>query len=244
MTGRPPSEGFEVADVEDRLRRSVESIGTGERRMKRSQVLGPQAEQTRRNLAESARRLFQEKGYTGTTVAEIAQNANVSLATFYQYFKEIHDVTALIVVDFIKASLASQLDRWDSLGGVPALRDFIDRFLGLYVRNAELLELWETGKLVSPRLRLLYVDYYRVYRARLEECVRLGVDAGTVRDDLDPADLADLMATLVERYSYEHFVLLGEREVGNGVEILTIAVTSLVGLTEPVVDNTNGGPST
>jgi hypothetical protein len=38
----------EDQELEDRLRRSVETIGTGERRMKRSPVLGPQAEQTRR----------------------------------------------------------------------------------------------------------------------------------------------------------------------------------------------------
>ena len=201
--------------------------------MKRSRVLGPQAEQTRRRLADSARALFREQGYTGTTIAEIASNAEVSLGTFYQYFEDVHDVTALVIVDFIKASLASELDQWDSLGGTPALRSFLDRFLRLYLINAELLELWETGKLVSPRLRSLYQDYSKVYRGRLEDCVRAGIEAGTVRSDIPPGRLADLLATLTERYCYEHFVLLGEREVGDGVDVLGAGLVGLLGLQEP-----------
>jgi AcrR family transcriptional regulator len=222
-----------VDDLEDRLRRSVESMHTGARRVGRSQKLGPQAEATRRRLAVSARALFRQQGCTRTTVADIAAGAEVSLGTFYQYFEDVHDVTALVVVDFIRASLASELDRWDSTGGEPALRGFLDRFLRLYVANAELLELWETGKLVSPRLRALYQDYYRVYRARLEECVLRGVEAGAVRDDVPADRLADLLATLTERYCYEHFVLLGEKEVGDGVDVLTAGLVGLLHLTGP-----------
>jgi AcrR family transcriptional regulator len=222
----------DVEEVEDRLRRSVESIYTGVRRMNRSQTLGPQAEQTRRRLADSARQLFREHGYTRTTVAEIATRADVSLGTFYQYFEDVHDVLALVVVDFVRASLASELDRWDSLEGEAGLRDFLDRFLSLYVRNVELLELWETGKLVSPRLRALYRDYARVYRARLETCVAAGVTAGVVRSDLPADRLADLLTTLVERYCYEHFVLQGELEVGDGVDVLTAGLVGLLGLAD------------
>jgi AcrR family transcriptional regulator len=222
-----------VDELEDRLRRSVESIHTGARRVGRSQKLGPQAEATRRRLAVSARALFREQGCTRTTVAEIAARAEVSLGTFYQYFEDVHDVTALVLVDFVRASLASELDRWDSLAGEAGLRGFLDRFLGLYVAHAELLELWETGKLVSPRLRALYQDYSRVYRARLESCVVAGVAAGLVRDDLPPARLADLLATLVERYCYEHFVLHRETSLGDHVDVLAAGLVGLLGLVEP-----------
>jgi AcrR family transcriptional regulator len=228
MAGHDPAPAPDI--LEARLRRSVESINTGERRMKRSRRLGPQAEQTRRKLADSARALFSEQGYTNVTIAEIAQRANVSLATFYQYFEDVHDVTALVIVDFIKASLASSLDNWDPLAGKAGLHDFVDRFLRLYVRNTEVLELWEIGKLVSPRLRGLYQEYSALYRGRLEQCVHRGLEHDVLRRDLDPAALADLLATLTERYCYEHYVLLGRREVGDGVEVLTTALSSLLGL--------------
>ena len=232
MTRRARTTVEAPAVAEARLRRSVESIGVGKRRMERSPVLGPQAELTRKRLADSAKTLMQEKGYTNVSVVEIAQSAGVSLATFYQYFREIHDVTALIVVDFIKESLSHDLDKWDPLGGRPALQSFVRRFLEVYVGHVALMELWETGKLVSPDLRALYVDYHRVYRHHLELCVKSGVDMGTIRDDLTPTNLADVMATLVERHCYEHFVLLrhSTEELDAHVQLLTTVLVDVLRL--------------
>ena len=42
-----------------------------------------QAEQTRRRVLESARRLFIDHGYAGTTVAAVAADAGVSPETIY-----------------------------------------------------------------------------------------------------------------------------------------------------------------
>jgi AcrR family transcriptional regulator len=41
---------------------------------------------TREALADSARRLFAERGYAGTTVRDIAADAGVTERTFYRYF--------------------------------------------------------------------------------------------------------------------------------------------------------------
>ena len=47
---------------------------------------------TRRALVDAATRLFDEKGYTETTVAEIAAAAEVSTKTFFNYFPSKEDV--------------------------------------------------------------------------------------------------------------------------------------------------------
>ncbi|TLF57643.1 TetR family transcriptional regulator [Nonomuraea sp. KC401] len=47
---------------------------------------------TRRELAEAALRLFADQGYEPTTVAQIAAAANVSRATFFNYFTDKEDV--------------------------------------------------------------------------------------------------------------------------------------------------------
>ena len=52
--------------------------------------------QTRKNLARSAIRLFEERGYANTTVEEIAAAANVSRRTFFRYFKSKDEV---VIVD-------------------------------------------------------------------------------------------------------------------------------------------------
>lgn len=47
---------------------------------------------TRRALVDAATRLFDEKGYAETTVAEIAAAAEVSTKTFFNYFRSKEDV--------------------------------------------------------------------------------------------------------------------------------------------------------
>jgi AcrR family transcriptional regulator len=49
-------------------------------------------QQTRRQLIDAAMRLFEEKGYEQTTVAEIAAAAGVSTKTFFNYFASKDEV--------------------------------------------------------------------------------------------------------------------------------------------------------
>jgi AcrR family transcriptional regulator len=53
------------------------------RRKYSSPLRADQAQQTRRRILESARRLFVEHGYAGTTVAAVADHAGVSPETIY-----------------------------------------------------------------------------------------------------------------------------------------------------------------
>jgi AcrR family transcriptional regulator len=46
-----------------------------------------QAEATRREILTAAQRLFEERGYAGTTIAAIAEEANVALKTVYVTFE-------------------------------------------------------------------------------------------------------------------------------------------------------------
>ncbi len=198
------------ADAERRFASAAEEIVASERRLERSPVLGPRAERTRRALVDSAWELFRTRGYTGTTVADVAKNAKVSLATFYQYFSELNDVLGVIVVDFIRDSLGRGLDRWEVSNGREGLRVRIDAFITTYIDYREFMELWECAKLVSPRIRALSLDYARVYRHRFEVFFQEGVDQGLVRDDVDAAGMADAMTIMLERYCYEHFVISDE----------------------------------
>src|SRR5512134_2782015 len=57
--------------------------GVKARRRYHSPLRADQAQQTRRKVLESAKRLFLAKGYAGTTVASVADAAGVSPETIY-----------------------------------------------------------------------------------------------------------------------------------------------------------------
>ncbi|MDA5285316.1 TetR/AcrR family transcriptional regulator [Streptomyces sp. NPDC054904] len=78
-------------------------------------------EQTRRTLRACAARLFAERGYTATTVTDIAAAANVSERTFFRYFE---NKESLLLPDsaelfaFIEAALAARPRDEDPLDAV------------------------------------------------------------------------------------------------------------------------------
>ncbi|MEV4394608.1 helix-turn-helix domain-containing protein [Nonomuraea sp. NPDC049607] len=83
-------------------------------------------QRTRRALIEAALRLFSEKGYEETTLAEIAAAAEVSTRTFFSYFAGKEDVLFYDSEQQIERALAYLAA--PAPGQTPAdlLRDFIE----------------------------------------------------------------------------------------------------------------------
>jgi AcrR family transcriptional regulator len=66
-------------------------------------------EQTRRTIEDAAFRLFAERGFAATTVADIADAAVISPRTFFAYFPSKEDVV-FANFDELAAALATRLD--------------------------------------------------------------------------------------------------------------------------------------
>ena len=201
----PPSTS---SDAESRLRDTAVALQVAERRQDgRTSSLGPRAERTRRRLIDSASRLFAERGYIGTSVSDIAEDAGVSLATFYQYFAERNDIVAVLVVEVIDEMLAKGVDRWDARSGRLGLRRVIAPYVEAYDHHRDFFELWQCVTHVDSRMRQLYRDYHGAYQHRFAKYLAEGVELGLVRNDLSPEGMARAMTLLMERYCYEVFVL-------------------------------------
>src|ERR1700754_4943451 len=67
---------------------------------------------TRQALIDAAERLFEERGFDEVTVAEIADNANVSVKTLFVYFRSKEDLvfSDYDLLDSLVAALASRPD--------------------------------------------------------------------------------------------------------------------------------------
>jgi AcrR family transcriptional regulator len=93
-------------------------------------------QQTRRLIAETARRLFAERGFEQVTVAEVARAADVSPQTVFNYFPSKEDLVFWRLGAFEAELLASVRDRPSGESALAAFRRFL---------------LGQSGLLRSPR---------------------------------------------------------------------------------------------
>jgi AcrR family transcriptional regulator len=69
-------------------------------------ALSSKGRQTRHAIEQAARKLFAERGFHGTTLAEITSAAGKSPAVFYRYFHDKEDLLAALAESFLHDVLA------------------------------------------------------------------------------------------------------------------------------------------
>lgn len=170
--------------------------------------VGPRAERTRSALLMAAGRLFAERGYQTTTVADIAESAGVSLGTFYQYFRDRSDVVAALLRIAVTTMLDRTDARWRAAEGRAGLSRVLANFVGAYAETAALSRVWEEVSHVDPDLAALRRDLGRVFTEAVEtELIRAG-RRGECRSFAPPAAAlaARALAGMVDRFCYVTYV--------------------------------------
>ncbi|MCK0174741.1 MULTISPECIES: TetR/AcrR family transcriptional regulator [Mycobacteriaceae] len=71
-----------------------------------SSTLSSKGRQTRLAIEQAARKLFAERGFHGTTLAEITSAAGKSSAAFYRYFDDKEDLLAALAESFLRDVVA------------------------------------------------------------------------------------------------------------------------------------------
>ncbi len=66
-----------------------------------AEVLSAKGQQTRQAIEQAARKLFAERGFHGTTLADITSAAGKSSAVFYRYFTDKEDLLAALAESFL-----------------------------------------------------------------------------------------------------------------------------------------------
>jgi AcrR family transcriptional regulator len=94
-------------------------------------------ERTRQLLADTARRLFSERGFEQVSVAEIARAADVSQATVFNYFPNKEDLVYNRLEAFEEQLLTAIRDRPRGETVIAAFRDFILEPRGLLATTDE-----------------------------------------------------------------------------------------------------------
>ncbi len=66
-----------------------------------TEALTAKGRQTRAAIEQAARKLFAERGFHGTTLADITSAAGKSAAVFYRYFADKEDLLAALAESFL-----------------------------------------------------------------------------------------------------------------------------------------------
>src|ERR1700742_1111596 len=66
-----------------------------------SRALTAKGRQTREAIEQAARKLFAERGFHGTTLADITSAAGKSSAVFFRYFDDKKDLLAVLAESFL-----------------------------------------------------------------------------------------------------------------------------------------------
>jgi len=163
----------------------VTEIATGLRERKKRE--------TRDALTQAALRLFAERGYDETTLAEIAEAAGVSTRTIFAYFPSKEDIlfsTIETMCDSLGQALAERPAGTDAL---TALRDFI---LSSAHEKTELDE--KLGQLIAADPTL--ASHKRARISQLQEVLAAAIadDLGVGPDDLRPQVAAASLTSAFE----------------------------------------------
>ena len=159
---------------------------------------------TRDALVSAARGVFEDRGYDGTRMSDIAEAAGVSHGTVYTWFSTKEAVLMAVVASLVD-------DLYASLG-TPEGTDPVSRieianrsYLDAYRAHARLLEVVEQAATTDESFRAVLADLRRAHVERVAATLRHMQDHGIARADLDAHVAAAALCAMVEGFARHWF---------------------------------------
>jgi AcrR family transcriptional regulator len=148
----------------------------------------------RARIYSAAKRLFSQRGFAGTTIAQIARQANVGTGTVFLYARDKGALLAQVFCREVQKVQHEALAELDS--ALPFHEQLLALFSAFFDYYAEdqalarifLKELLFTSK-DSPELAQATQSFVGAIAGLVQDAVR----RGEVRDDLDPLQIAAIM---------------------------------------------------
>jgi AcrR family transcriptional regulator len=165
-----------------------EQLGLRERKKQKTRLL----------IAETARRLFAERGFDAVSVAEVARDAEVSEATVFNYFPAKEDLVYQGMETFEGELLASVRDRPEGVSVLEAFGRFVLEPRGLLAAGdpASIAALLAVSRMIgssaslAARERQILVRYAEALAGLLAE------ETGAGPDDVVPKVVATTLIGL------------------------------------------------
>ena len=163
---------------------------------------------SRAALLEAARRLFRDKGYANTKIADITEEAGRALGSFYTYFSNKEELLEQLAEDF-KEEIDNRITDVDLTGAEPY--DVIQELCAVYWRScrhhsAELAAIFQASMLNEH-----FARRWRDIRAQARGNIAAGIRAaGQAPPDPDPEATASAIGSMMDYFCYVWLVEGGE----------------------------------
>ena len=184
-----------------------------------SQVLTAKGRQTRAAIEQAARKLFAERGFHGTTLADITFAAGKSAAVFYRYFADKEDLLAALAESFLHdvvtpSGLSLHLpDSPPQAGGTPTDDDnfftsVVTGYWNMFKQNIGIMIAVAQLAATQQRFALVQNEFRRFGMDIVAASVRHAQQHGYA-SELHPEHIAAAIALLFENFTTVYAGSLG-----------------------------------
>jgi len=153
---------------------------------------------------EESLKLFLKNGFSDVSLSEIKQSSNITTGGFYHYFQSKDDLLIEVIETYIFDYFKSTMLRLRKYTGTP--QDKLKIVMLSLIGDAHLSDsviidyrtlhmlLMEGVKKFKP-VSEKYSEFYNSLLDFILEVVEEGIDQGTIRNDIDPVELATSIET-------------------------------------------------
>jgi AcrR family transcriptional regulator len=181
-----------------------------------SGTLSAKGRQTRQAIEQAARKLFAERGFHGTTLADITSAAGKSPAVFYRYFADKEDLLAALAESFLHEVVAPpglSLHLPDSPDDGAFFTSVVTGYWNMFKQNIGIMIAVAQLASTQPRFAAVQNEFRRCGMDIVAASVRRAQEQG-FGDELHPEHTAAAIALL-----FENFTTVFVGTSGLGVEI-------------------------
>ena len=181
-----------------------------------SGTLSAKGRQTRQAIEQAARKLFAERGFHGTTLADITSAAGKSPAVFYRYFADKEDLLAALAESFLHEVVTPpelSLHLPDSPDDDAFFTSVVTGYWNMFKQNIGIMIAVAQLAATQPRFAAVQNEFRRFGMDIVAASVRRAQEQG-FGDELVPEHTAAAIALL-----FENFTTVFVGTSGLGVEI-------------------------
>jgi len=168
-----------------------------------SENLTAKGRQTREAIELAARKLFAERGFHGTTLADITSAAGKSSAVFYRYFDDKEDLLAALAESFLR-DIVTPSGMSVPLPESPQDSDYfttvVTGYWNLFKQNIGIMIAVAQLGATQPRFAQVQHEFRRFGMDMVAESVRHAAAQGHARG-LNPEHIAAAIALLFENFT-------------------------------------------